>query len=122
MNKDAQNCVKTETRVTIIKLSKEGVHNTVDDAEWTCVYHLNHNALQPTVALVGHDCIQPASEEMWLPKLEETAVCPKEDLLRDVLCIGLVPHFLKGVGVDHVLIFVHQHSESVAVSRECSGH
>ena len=48
----------------------------LDDAEWKRVYHLNHNALQPTVALVGHDCIQPASEKMWLPKLEETAVCP----------------------------------------------
>ena len=82
------------------------MHNTVDDAEWTCVYHLNHNALHATLALVGHDCIQPASEEIRVSELIEATICLQEDLLGDVLCIGLVPRLLKSVGVDHLLIFV----------------
>ena len=108
--------------MTIIKLSKQGVHNIVDDAEWTRVYHLNHNALHPTVALVGHDCIQPASEEVRVPKLTKPTICLQENLLGDVLRISLVPRLLKSVGVDHLLILVHQHAEGVSISRECLGH
>ena len=54
LKKRTCNCVKTETRVTKIKLS-EDYTNTVDDAEWTYVYHLNHNAndLTPRAGRAG---------------------------------------------------------------------
>ena len=49
-------------------------------------------------------------------------VCLQEDFLRDVLGISLIPHLLKGLGVDHFLIFVHQHAEGITIARECLGH
>jgi hypothetical protein len=53
---------------------------------------------------------------MWLPESIETVICPPEDLLRDILCILFVPHFLEGVGVDHLLIFVNQHPEGIPIA------
>ena len=34
----------------------------------------------------------------------------------DVLRVSLIPHLVKGVGIDHFLIFVHQHTEGVAIT------
>ncbi len=59
---------------------------------------------------------------MRVRELKKTTVCPYEDLLRDILCISLIPHLLKGVGVDHILIFVHEHTKGVAITCECLGH
>ena len=59
---------------------------------------------------------------MRLPELIEMVICPPEDLLRDILRIFLVPHLLKGVGLDHLLILVDQHPEGVSITRQCLGH
>ena len=59
---------------------------------------------------------------MRVPELKKAAVRPYEDLLRDILCISLIPDLLKGVGVHHILILVHKHTEGFAITCECLGH
>jgi len=59
---------------------------------------------------------------MRVPQFAEVPICPEEYLLCDVLRIGFVPYLLIGVGVDHVLILVYEHTKGVSIPCEGFGH